>query len=71
MRPIPRLLLLNLGRPEVPYRFAVAARTDTAVARYRPYIPNPKSTPFIAGRRHGADRVDQTYRIIHPAGAWK
>jgi hypothetical protein len=58
------------GRPldTEPYRFAVAARQETAVARYRPFIPEAGEYPVYCWARDGADRVNQLYRIVHAGG---
>lgn len=56
-------------RDKVPYRFAIASKDETAVARYRPLIPKSDYYPVYAWARDGADRVNQTYRIVHSGGA--
>lgn len=56
---------LRKGRPEAPYRFAIAGTTESAVVRFRPYIPESGYYPIYCWARHGADRVTQTYRIVH------
>lgn len=53
----------------VPYRFAVASREETAVARFQPYLPKSDFYPVYCWARDGADRVNQTYRIVHSGGA--
>ena len=54
----------------VPYRYANVAATETAVARYRPTIPQAGFYPVYAWARDGSDRVaDQLYRVHHTGGA--
>jgi hypothetical protein len=53
----------------VPYRFAVASLAESAVARFRPYIPVSGDYPVYAWARDGADRVKQLYRVVHSGGA--
>ncbi len=53
----------------VPYRFAIASREETAVARYGPFFPKTDFYPVYAWARDGADRVTQTYRVVHTGGA--
>ncbi|MCX7718001.1 MAG: fibronectin type III domain-containing protein [Candidatus Sumerlaeaceae bacterium] len=55
-------------RDAVPYRFAEASLEETAVARYRPVIPRADFYPVYCWARDGADRVVQTYRIVHSGG---
>ncbi|MGI8906904.1 MAG: hypothetical protein ACR2IE_10485 [Candidatus Sumerlaeaceae bacterium] len=56
-------------RDRVPYAFATAQRSETAVARYRPWIPESGDYPVYVWARDGEDRVSaQLYRIAH-AGA--
>ena len=50
----------------VPYRYAIASREETAVARFAPYFPKADFYPVYAWARDGADRANQTYRIVHP-----
>jgi hypothetical protein len=52
----------------VPYRFAVAASQETAVARFRPHIPKADYYPIYCWSRDGADRINQAYRIVHNGG---
>lgn len=52
----------------VPYRFARAAADETAVARFRPVIPVTADYPVYTWARAGADRVNQTYRVVHAGG---
>ena len=56
------------ARDAVPYRFAEASLEETAVARYRPVIPRADFYPVYCWARDGADRVVQTYRIVHSGG---
>ncbi len=49
----------------VPYRYARASADDTAVARFRPVIPETDIYPVYTWVRAGADRVVQTYRIVY------
>jgi hypothetical protein len=53
---------------DVPYKFAIAATTETARARFRPYIPKTDYYPVYCWARDGADRVAQTYRVRHAGG---
>lgn len=53
----------------VPYRFAIARMQETAVARFRPHIPKSDYYPIYCWARDGADRVNQTYRIVHNGGS--
>ncbi|MCX7626533.1 MAG: hypothetical protein N2Z21_10055 [Candidatus Sumerlaeaceae bacterium] len=53
---------------EVPYKFALAHTTETAVARYCPYLPEDDFYPVYCWARDGADRVPQLYRIHHAGG---
>lgn len=57
------------ARDRVPYRFAVASTTETAVARFRPFLPEAGYYPLYTWVRHGRDRSCQTYRIYHSGGA--
>lgn len=52
----------------VPYRFSRAAAEETAVARFRPVLPVTDEYPVYAWARAGADRVLQTYRVVHAGG---
>lgn len=58
------------GRPwdDVPYRVAIAATSETARARYTPYLPTSDYYPVYCWARDGADRVEQVYRIRHAGG---
>lgn len=56
-------------RDRVPYRFARASRQETAIARFHPYLPERGTYPVYCWARDGADRVLQTYRIVHSGGA--
>lgn len=52
----------------VPYRWATAAVTESATARYTPSIPVTDFYPVYCWTRDGTDRVRQTYRITHSGG---
>ncbi len=52
----------------IPYRFSRAAAEETAVARFRPVLPVTDEYPVYAWARAGADRVLQTYRVVHAGG---
>ncbi|MDM8007052.1 MAG: fibronectin type III domain-containing protein [Phycisphaerae bacterium] len=52
----------------VPYRWATAAVTESATARYTPSIPATDFYPVYCWTRDGTDRVRQTYRIAHSGG---
>ncbi|HPD29263.1 MAG TPA: fibronectin type III domain-containing protein [Phycisphaerae bacterium] len=52
----------------VPYRWATAAVTESATARYTPNIPATDFYPVYCWTRDGTDRVRQTYRIAHSGG---
>lgn len=62
-------IAFTLWNEEVPYRYAVASLTETAVARFRPTLPKSDYYPVYAWARAGADRVNQTYRVVHSGGA--
>lgn len=53
---------------KVPYRFARASAEETAVAQFRPVLPVTDEYPVYAWARAGADRVLQTYRVVHAGG---
>ena len=53
----------------VPYRFATASLSESAVARFSPYIPVAGEYPVYAWGRDGSDRVNQLYRVVHSGGA--
>lgn len=53
---------------KIPYRFARASAEETAVAQFRPVIPVTDEYPVYAWARSGADRVLQTYRVVHAGG---
>jgi hypothetical protein len=53
---------------DVPYRFARSAAEESAVARFIPVIPVADQYPVYTWVRTGADRVTQTYRIVHSGG---
>jgi len=52
----------------VPYRYAPVQTTETARARYQPYLPKDDYYPVYTWARDGADRVPQLYRIRHAGG---
>jgi len=58
------------GNPDdgVHYAVAKASLQETAVARFRPYIPESGYYPVYVWARDGADRADQLYRIVHAGG---
>lgn len=51
-----------------PYAFAEASLVESAVARYRPYIPESGYYPVYVWARDGDDRSNQLYRIAHSGG---
>jgi hypothetical protein len=53
---------------DVPYRYASFASTETATATYTPNIPATGFYPVYTWVRHGSDRGDQLYRILHTGG---
>ncbi len=53
---------------DTPYRFASTSASETAVARFRPDIPEAGFYPIYTWVRHGSDRVDQLYRVHHSGG---
>ncbi|MBX7245120.1 MAG: fibronectin type III domain-containing protein [Candidatus Sumerlaeaceae bacterium] len=55
-------------RDKVPYRFALAGTEETAAARFTPAIPRSGYYPVYCWSRAGADRINQTYRIVHSGG---
>jgi hypothetical protein len=57
------------GAPgDLPYRFASLAAAETATAIYTPTLPAPGFYPVYCWTRHGTDRGDQLYRILHTGG---
>jgi hypothetical protein len=54
---------------DVPYRFATASATETAVATYRPNVVEAGFYPVYSWTRAGTDRVEQLYRINHSGGS--
>lgn len=52
----------------VPYRFAAASQTETALATYTPAIPVAGRYPVYCWAAHGANRIRQLYRIFHTGG---
>ena len=60
---------LFFGSPgDAPYRFAQASASETAVARYRPDLPEAGFYPVYTWVTHGGNRVDQLYRVHHTGG---
>lgn len=51
-----------------PYMFTPANLEETAVARFRPHIPEQGHYPVYVWARDGADRVHQLYRVAHSGG---
>jgi len=45
----------------IPYAFTEGTRVETAVARFRPWIPEAGNYPVYAWARDGADRVSGNY----------
>ncbi len=62
---------IYFGDPgDVPYRYASTSATETAVATYRPNIPEDGFYPVYAWTRYGSDRAtDQLYRVHHSGGS--
>jgi hypothetical protein len=54
---------------DVPYRFATASATETAVATYRPNVVEAGFYPVYCWTRAGTDRVEQLYRVNHSGGS--
>lgn len=53
----------------IPYAFAYGSTEETAVARFRPYIPEDGDYPIYCWARDGEDRVHgQLYRVVHAGG---
>lgn len=59
----------TLWQEKVPYRFTYADLDETALVRFRPVIPRADYYPVYTWARTGADRVNQTYRVVHSGGA--
>ncbi len=54
----------------VPYRFATTGTTETAVATYRPNLPQTGFYPVYTWVRDGTDRAaDSLYRVNHSGGS--
>ncbi len=53
---------------EVPYAVTSASLQETAVARYRPYIPESGYYPVYVWARDGNDRSNQLYRVVYSGG---
>ena len=59
----------NNGNDAVHYRFATAAATESAVARFTPNISVAGYYPVYAWAKPGTDRLgNQTFRINYPGG---
>lgn len=55
---------------QTPYRFATTSPTETAVATYRPDLPEAGHYPVYAWSPAGTNRAtDQLYRVRHSGGA--
>lgn len=54
------------GQPA--YRFAAVGATETATAAYVPTVPSEGDYPVYAWVAHGANRVNQLYRVRHTGG---
>lgn len=52
----------------MPYRFAAADSTQTAAATYAPAFPASGFYPVYTWALHGANRINQLYRIRHAGG---
>lgn len=52
----------------MPYRFAAADTTETATATYAPAFPASGFYPVYTWALHGANRINQLYRIRHAGG---
>jgi hypothetical protein len=52
----------------IPYRFASAAVSETATARYTPNLPGDGFYPVYAWALDSTNRVRQTYRVGHSGG---
>lgn len=52
----------------VRYRFATAATTENAKARYTPNLPQSEFYPVYTWAAHSTNRVPQLYRIHHTGG---
>lgn len=50
------------------YVFASADRNESAVAKFRPYIPEEGRYPVYVWASDGLDRTNQLYRIVHSGG---
>ncbi len=53
---------------DTPYLFAGTSPTETAVARYRPLIPESGRYPVYTWVLLSTNRVDQLYRVVHAGG---
>lgn len=52
----------------IKYAVAPASLEETALARYRPWIPETGYYPVYVWARDGADRSNQLYRVWHSGG---
>lgn len=58
------------GPFDTPYRFATTSTVETAVATYRPNLPESGFYPVYTWAPAGTNRAtDQLYRVIHSGGA--
>ncbi|MCX7716804.1 MAG: N-acetylmuramoyl-L-alanine amidase [Candidatus Sumerlaeaceae bacterium] len=58
----------GLSRGAAGYRVTRASLTESAVARFRPFLPTAGEYPVYAWARDGADRMVQLYRVVHAGG---
>jgi hypothetical protein len=58
----------GLGRGRAGYRVARASLTESAVARFQPFLPVRGDYPVYVWARDGADRIVQLYRVAHAGG---
>ncbi len=56
------------GNAQAAYRFAAVSPVETATAAYVPLLPAAGDYPVYAWAAHGANRVNQLYRIRHAGG---
>jgi len=56
------------AQAKVKYVTAKASLEETAIARFRPYIPKAGYYPVYVWARDGADRTNQLYRIAYAGG---
>ena len=62
-------LFFGPAESAVAYRYAVATKDEASVVRFRPVIGVEGIYPVYVWARDGADRVPQTYRVMHRGGA--